>query len=192
MLTTFDPWRTGAAVAEVSMAACASPGQFESRRARRLADLFRSAAQGSSHYREVFAGCDPARSRLSDLPVAHKAELMHRFADWVTDPAIDLTALRRFISDPAHIGQDWLGRYTVWESSGSTGEPGVFVQDGDTFATLDTTGFAQQGQGLLALSQGIAAAAPKRGAQTPAGAGRSRRRASRFVAGPAGQGSLRS
>lgn len=45
---------------------------------------------------------------------------------------------------------------------------GVLVQNGDTFATLDTTGFAQQGQGLLALSQGIAAAAPKRGAQTPA------------------------
>lgn len=37
---------------------------------------------------------------------------------------------------------------------------GVLVRDGDTYATLDTTGFAQQGQGLLALTQGIAAAAP--------------------------------
>lgn len=45
---------------------------------------------------------------------------------------------------------------------------GVLVQNGDSFATLDTTGFAQQGQGLLALTQGIAAAAPKHGAETPA------------------------
>lgn len=63
--------------------------------------------------------------------------------------------------------------FTGWE-----GEPadvsqlgtGVFVQDGDTYATLDTTGFAQQGQGILALSQGIAAASPKHGAQIPSGA----------------------
>lgn len=45
---------------------------------------------------------------------------------------------------------------------------GVFVQDGDTYATLDTTSFALQGRGLLALSQGILAATPKQGARIPA------------------------
>ncbi|WP_159082538.1 autotransporter outer membrane beta-barrel domain-containing protein [Paragemmobacter aquarius] len=43
---------------------------------------------------------------------------------------------------------------------------GVLVQNGDTFATLDTTSFAQQGQGLVALTKGVAAAAPKRSPQT--------------------------
>ncbi|MBC2835135.1 autotransporter outer membrane beta-barrel domain-containing protein [Paragemmobacter straminiformis] len=69
-------------------------------------------------------------------------------------------------------GMSRLVTFTGWE-----GEPadvtqlgkGVFVQDGETYATLDTTSFARQGQGLLALSQGIAAAAPQHGAQTPAG-----------------------
>lgn len=47
---------------------------------------------------------------------------------------------------------------------------GVFVRDGDTYSTLDTTSFAQQGQGLLGLSQGILAAAPVHGVQAPSAA----------------------
>jgi phenylacetate-coenzyme A ligase PaaK-like adenylate-forming protein len=66
-----------------------------------------------------------------------KAELMARFEDWVTDPALRLDALRRFTADPKRIGEPYLGRYTVWESSGSTGEPGVFVQDAGAMAVYD-------------------------------------------------------
>lgn len=66
-----------------------------------------------------------------------KRELMHQFDDWVTDPHLKLDTLRRFVADPNNIGQPHLGRYLIWESSGSSGEPGVFVQDESSVAVND-------------------------------------------------------
>jgi len=64
-------------------------------------------------------------------------ELMARFADWVCDPVLQLDALRAFVADPARIGEAFAGRYTVWESSGSSGVPGLFVQDAQAMAVYD-------------------------------------------------------
>lgn len=75
--------------------------------------------------------------RLKDMPIMRKAELMRRFDEWCTDPAIRLDALRRFVAEPANIGKLALDRYIVWESSGSSGEPGVFVQDAAAMAVYD-------------------------------------------------------
>lgn len=137
MQTTFDPWRSGAVAAEVAMASWATPAWLDAVRARRLADLFEAAAQGSPSYRRLFAGRDPARTRLEDLPVARKPALMRHFTDWVTDPALSLDGLRGFIADPGNIARPYLGRYTVWESSGSSGEPAVFVQDARAMVVYD-------------------------------------------------------
>jgi phenylacetate-coenzyme A ligase PaaK-like adenylate-forming protein len=62
---------------------------------------------------------------------------MRRFDDWVTDPALRLQALRRFTAERATIATPFAGRYTVWQSSGSSGEPGVFVQDAGAMAVYD-------------------------------------------------------
>jgi len=35
------------------------------------------------------------------------------------------------------IGEPYLGRYVVWESSGTGGQPGVFVQNGAAMAVYD-------------------------------------------------------
>lgn len=106
-------------------------------RARRLVALLASAAAHSPRYRRLLAGWDPATARLEDLPVSHKAQLMRDFEGWVTDPALSLRTLRGFVADPTKIAADWLGRYTVWESSGSTGEPAIFVQDAHAMAVYD-------------------------------------------------------
>ncbi|HZF84836.1 MAG TPA: AMP-binding protein, partial [Burkholderiaceae bacterium] len=137
MPPSFDPWREWLAAAEVSMATRACEEDLAARRGRRLAALLAAARGHSRHYRRVLAGCDPATQKLKDLPISRKAELMRDFDGWVADPDISLTKLRRFVADPSNIGQDFLGRYTVWESSGSTGEPAVFVQDARAMAVYD-------------------------------------------------------
>jgi phenylacetate-coenzyme A ligase PaaK-like adenylate-forming protein len=137
MLPSFDPWLAGTVAADVWMASHAAPVALEARRARRLAALLEAAAQRSPLYRRVLAGRDVRRTRLEELPVAHKAELMRHFADWVGDPGIDLAALRRFTADPAQIGGAFPSGCTVWESSGSSGEPAVFVQDAGAMAVYD-------------------------------------------------------
>jgi phenylacetate-coenzyme A ligase PaaK-like adenylate-forming protein len=123
--------------ADVIAAPLAGHAGLQQRAAQRLSALLRSAAGGSRLYRDLLRGEDPARVRLADLPVTRKAELMRRFDDWVTDPALELAALRRFTADPAQIAEPFLGRYVVWESSGSSGEPGVFVQDAAAMAVYD-------------------------------------------------------
>ena len=137
MLPTFDPWRTGTVAADVSLAAHASEEALCRRRASRLASLLGAAAAGSALYRRVLAGRDPAAVRLEDLPVANKTDLMADFKSWVADPALDPDGLRRFVADRANIAEPYLDRYMVWESSGSTGEPGLFVQDAAAMAVYD-------------------------------------------------------
>ncbi|WP_332745945.1 phenylacetate--CoA ligase family protein [Hydrogenophaga sp.] len=137
MPTAFEPWHTGLVAAEVGMASSASPEVLAELRARRLATLFEAAAQGSPRYRRLLAGRDPAHTRLEELPIARKSELMRHFTDWVTDPAISLDHLRRFVADPGNIARACLDRYIVWESSGSSGEPAIFVQDAQAMGVYD-------------------------------------------------------
>ena len=137
MLPPFDPARTAAVTADVVVAAGAGAAALAGRRARRLAELLAAAARGSRLYRDLLKGRDPGAVALEDLPIARKPDLMRRFDDWVADPALHLDALSRFTADPARIAEPFLGRYVVWESSGSQGQPGVFVQDAAAMAVYD-------------------------------------------------------
>jgi phenylacetate-coenzyme A ligase PaaK-like adenylate-forming protein len=132
----FDPWLAAQALSDVTAASALNTQALSALQTQRLQRLLK-AAQRSPLYRERMAGQDLASLQLQDLPIVHKAELMHRFSDWVTDPAVTLEALQRFTADPAQIGEPFLGRYTVWESSGSSGEPGIFIQDAAAMAVHD-------------------------------------------------------
>ncbi|MBX3620653.1 MAG: phenylacetate--CoA ligase family protein [Rhizobacter sp.] len=136
MLPPFDPWRSGLAAAEVMSASRADAATLEALRARRLHALLAGAARDSPLYRRLLEGL-PLDGGLQLLPIVHKRELMQAFDDWVTDPRVRLAALRRFTADRRCLGEPFLGRYTVWESSGSSGEPGVFIQDAAALAVYD-------------------------------------------------------
>jgi phenylacetate-coenzyme A ligase PaaK-like adenylate-forming protein len=129
-----DPWFAASVAFDVALVPGAPSAALTQRRQRRLEALL-DAARGSAFYRERFARHG---SRLEQQPPVTKEALMLRFDDWVTDPRLNLAALRRFIADPARIGQAFEGGYTVWESSGSTGVSGVFVQDTQAMAVYDT------------------------------------------------------
>ena len=133
----FDAWRSCAVAADVAAASLAGEDGLAARRKHRLGALLTAAARDSPLYRRMLRGRDVSTLGLEQLPIVHKAELMARFDDWVTDPALRLGAVRAFVADPARVGEPFLGRYTVWESSGSSGEPGIFVQDGAAMATYD-------------------------------------------------------
>jgi phenylacetate-CoA ligase len=125
----FDPWRASAVSLDILSAARATAQGLNRRQADRLAALVRVAAERSPLYRRWLGRAPVKPVRLDSLPPVSKSELMRRFDEWVTDPQLRLAALRRFTADPRRVGQLFLDRYVVWESSGSSGEPGVFVQD---------------------------------------------------------------
>jgi phenylacetate-CoA ligase len=150
--TVFDPWQSACALGDVLAATHAPAAHWRERQALRLARLVEAAAGGSRWFREclrrVRPGTDPP-ALLAQLPVTHKHDLMAHFEDWVTDPALTLDALKAFTHDPARRGEALFGRYQVWESSGSSGEPALFVQDARALAVADALEAARGPVSLL-------------------------------------------
>lgn len=103
---------------------------------RRLAALLES-ARATPRWGRWLQGRDAADVALADLPVTGKHALMRHFADGVADPRLALPALRAFMADGARAGEPFLGRWWAWHSSGSTGVPGVYVQDMAAMAIYD-------------------------------------------------------
>ena len=137
MVPPFDAWRSCVVAADVVAASTADNAALAARQTQRLRGLLASAARDSPLYGRILRGRDLSDLQLRQLPIMRKAELMNQFEDWVTDPELRLGALRAFVADAAHIGEAFLGRYTVWESSGSSGTPGIFVQDASAMAVYD-------------------------------------------------------
>ena len=137
MSAVFDPLRLSLVSMDVTAAHRGTPAGIVQRQQTRLAALLKSTLRGSRLYRALWpTGTTPATA-LDQLPMVTRAQLMANFDDWVTDPQLHLEALRAFTADPAHIGTPWLGRYMVWESSGTSGQPGIFVQDDQAMAVYD-------------------------------------------------------
>jgi phenylacetate-CoA ligase len=132
-----DLWNQGSITLGVMAATRLPAPRIAALQAERLAQLLAAAVSGSVFWGRTLRGHAGAATRLADLPVVGKAELMRHFDDWVTDPKLTLAALRAFTADPARIAEPYLGRYAVWESSGSSGEPGLFVQDEAALAVYD-------------------------------------------------------
>jgi phenylacetate-coenzyme A ligase PaaK-like adenylate-forming protein len=136
MSIPFDPLQSMTVAADVAMASWAGDEDLATRTGRRLHELIESAVHGAPMYRHLLSGRS-RELRLTDMPIVRKAELMRSFDQWCCDPALRLASLRRFVADPANIGRPFLDRYTVWESSGSSGEPALFVQDAAAMAVYD-------------------------------------------------------
>ena len=110
----------------------------------RLEALVRFARAQSPLYREAYRHVPEDRFfGLRQLPVVTRHALMERFDDWVTDREISRAGVEAFLADRAHIGWRFLDRYTVWKSSGTTGEPGIYVQDREALGTYDALVAAQ-------------------------------------------------
>ena len=137
MRPVFDPLHMQAAILDVMAATHATPSLLAQRQQQRLARLLDAARQGSALYSERLGPAAGRGHHLAHVPPVTRAELMSRFDDWVTDPALRLDELRGFTADHSRAGEPWLGRYVVWESSGTSSQPGIFVQYAPAMAVYD-------------------------------------------------------
>ncbi|MEJ6004529.1 phenylacetate--CoA ligase family protein [Paucibacter sp. AS339] len=103
---------------------------------QRLQALLR-AAMACPFYGALLKGRTLDQIALRDLPVISKSALMQRFEQHVGDPQLRLSELQAFCRDPSRIAEPYLGRYTVWESSGSSGQPGIYVHDAAAMAVYE-------------------------------------------------------
>ena len=109
----------------------------------RLEALAAFARERSPFYRDAYRGLRHHGLCAAELPPVTRRALMSRFDDWVTDRDVTRERVEGFLADADRVGERFLGRYLVWKSSGSTGVPGIYVQDDDALATYDALIAAQ-------------------------------------------------
>ena len=132
-----NPWLWSRTLGETHAAGLDPLGTGVRQRDARLAALLAAAFNDSPFYRQRRPGRGTALPRLDQVAPVEKAELMQHFDDWATDRQISRASVDAFLREPAHLGDAYLGRYLVWTSSGTTGEPGIFVQDEQSLAAFD-------------------------------------------------------
>ncbi len=131
--TPFDPWASLVAWQQTWLASTDVAGVGRLLQQQRLARLLDWAGSRSP----LYARRSPGAGGLEDLAPIGKAELMANFDEWATDRRITLAGARHFLSTAGNVADAWLGSYLVWTSSGTSGEPGIFVQDAASLAAHD-------------------------------------------------------
>ena len=95
---------------------------------QRLKKLVRYARENSPYYKELYSGIGDDFS-LSDLPATNKVEMMAHFDDFLTDRNITMNRINEFTQDLDNIGRMIDGKYLIFKTSGSTGNPAVVLYD---------------------------------------------------------------
>ena len=101
---------------------------------KKLRKLLRYAYQHSAYYRRTFSQAGISEENIDKIPlkrfpVIDKELLMQNYDELVTDPEVKQEKLRKFDESPASKSENYLGRYHIIHSSGSTGVPKYFVYD---------------------------------------------------------------
>lgn len=97
----------------------------------------------STYFADRYRDTPDAVSDVTLLPVVTKAEMMRDFDQWVTDPSVHLDDVEAFISDPTRIGCDYLDRYVVCTTSGSTGTPAIVLHDQQALTVYNMLGYVR-------------------------------------------------
>lgn len=112
-----------------------SEPEKEKLRKERLRNIVSYARQNSPYYKELYKNIG-GNFELSDLPTTNKRELMLHFDKWVTDRTVKLSDINEFMKDLDNIGRKFRGKYFVFTTSGSTGDPLVVLCDSNTNSVM--------------------------------------------------------
>lgn len=139
-----DPLNLGVDVLDISCANYLTTKQLEKLQRCRLEKIVEHSKNNSHFYRAAYANIDVSDFEIHHLPVIHKRELMEHFDAWVCDSGVKLKELQKFMQNASNIGKLYLGKYTIWESSGSSGTPTVFLQDAAAMSRYDSLELVRQ------------------------------------------------
>ena len=103
-------------------------GKIRTTQKKRLDALLKYARERSPFYKELYADMGDDYS-LTDIPAVSKPELMARFDDVLTDQNITMERIDAFTRDLDNIGRMIDGKYLIFKTSGSTGNPAVVLYD---------------------------------------------------------------
>ena len=89
---------------------------------KRLRELVSYVKENSPYFAELYKNVDE-NTPLSEMPVTNKKEMMANFDKWLIDSSITTAKVENFMSDVSNVGTKLDGKYLVYTTSGSTGNP---------------------------------------------------------------------
>ena len=95
---------------------------------QRLAKLVSCARANSPFYKKLYSGVG-SDFTLQDLPPVTKPVIMSNFDDVMTDRNITMNRIDEFTKDIDNVGRMIDGKYLIFKTSGSTGNPAVVLYD---------------------------------------------------------------
>ena len=113
------------------------------RQQERLRAVVAYARAHSTYFADRYRDTPDDVSDVTLLPVVTKAEMMRDFDQWVTDPSVHRDEVEAFIADPTRIGRDYLDRYVVCTTSGSTGTPAIVLHDQQALTVYNMLGYVR-------------------------------------------------
>jgi phenylacetate-coenzyme A ligase PaaK-like adenylate-forming protein len=112
------------------------PAAIAQRRRARLAEIVGFARANSPYYRDRYRDLPERIENPTLLPITTKKALMARFDDWVTDREVTIEKTRPFVENPDLFGKQFLGKYLVITTSGTTGSHGIFLIDNRSLSVI--------------------------------------------------------
>ena len=115
--------------------------QQKSVREQRLRKIVDHARKNSPYYVALYRDL-PADWTFDSLQPTNKTDLMAHFDDWVTDREVNLSDVQGFMKELDNVGRKFHGRYLVFSTSGSTGNPLIALADrttNDVMGAVNTT-----------------------------------------------------
>lgn len=106
-----------------------APELLAARQSERLNELVAFARAHSPFYAEKYRGLSETITDVRQLPPVTKPELMEHFDEVITDPAVRKADVQKHVADLGNLGKPFLGKYMAWTTSGTTGAPGIFLED---------------------------------------------------------------
>jgi phenylacetate-coenzyme A ligase PaaK-like adenylate-forming protein len=115
------------------------------RQQERLNELVTFTRENSRFYAEKYRGLPEVITDVRQLPPVTKIELMEHFDEVITDPSVRHADVSRYIAEIGNIGKPYLGKYMVWTTSGTTGTPGIFLEDKNWDAVITAVNVLRMG-----------------------------------------------
>ncbi|MEG1806144.1 MAG: phenylacetate--CoA ligase family protein, partial [Clostridia bacterium] len=95
---------------------------------KRLKKLVFYAKNNSAYFGKLYSGIDKDFS-IEDLPPTDKVDMMKNFDGWLTDSSVTKQRIDEFTKDVDNVGRMLDGKYLVFKTSGSTGNPATIFYD---------------------------------------------------------------
>lgn len=109
---------------------------------KRLTEHIAYVKENSPFFAELYSGISP-ESPLDAFPVTDKLMLMEHFDRWHTDRTVTLEKVREFMTDIDNAGRKMDGKYLVFTTSGSTGNPCIVLYDDNAMNVTTAIGITR-------------------------------------------------